>query len=439
MPTARARTLFVAAVVFYLFANQTQVGWLYVISALLIGLVVAAWWLNRGVLKGIAAEWEDPSIPRPLSPTQAGGKGGKTAQSLDLSGGERYEGDNIEVGLTVVKTKAPGTAQVRIEARCPLVEPGTPGSAQQPIKLFIPTLPSWQRLSYRLPVTIYRRGLYEFPPVKIACHAPFGFFAQRSEVPSSARILVYPEVRTLPSLDLLDRRLAPQMPRQKAGNGYEALGVRPYRTGDSPRHIHWRSVARHGQLISKEFADETQPGLTLVLDLFQHPYPETPDKHTPFEWAIKCAASLGRYALDHNYPLHLLTDSDVLGLPPMPIGRSALLQFLARVEPTGKRQIATLITGQSTQAFMAVVLPWPDLTVVDALVELQGRRTELLCIVLDPESFPCKGPSGKPLFETLRGAGIDARLVQFDSPFGADWTGQIAGDSIPSQQVRVQA
>src|SRR5579859_1316292 len=386
MPTGRTRTLFLAALVFYLFANQTQVGWLYVMSALLLGVIPAAWWLNRAALKGVTTKWV-----------------------LDSSG-EVYEGDEIEISLTFEKALRPATAQVQAEATCPLAEPGSP---QHKSRLFIPTLAPHQALTYAFTCTVYRRGLHEFPPVRLSCRVPFGLFTRSHEFAAPERVLVYPEVRKLHTLELLDKRLAPQMPRQQAGVGYEALGVRPYRTGDSPRHIHWRSVARHGQLISKEFADETQPGLTLVLDLYRHDYSAAADKHTPFEWAVKCAASIGDYAQQRGYPSHVLADSDVLALPPMPISESGLLQYLARVEATGKERLSSVIANQPMQAYMAVLLPWPDLTILDALIEIHGRRTELLCAVLDPASFPQAGPSAAPLYDALRSAGIDARLVQF--------------------------
>jgi uncharacterized protein (DUF58 family) len=340
---------------------------------------------------------------------------------------EIYEGDEIEIGLTFEKSRTPATAQVEAESICPLAEPGSP---QHTLRLFIPMLSPKSPLTYTFACTVYRRGLHEFPPARLTCRAPFGLFAQRRESASGERALVYPEVRKLRSLELLDRRLAPQMPRQHAGTGYEALGVRPYRTGDSPRHIHWRSVARHGQLISKEFADETQPGLTLALDLFQHDYTPSDDKHTPFEWAVKCAASIGDYAQRRGYPLHLLADSDALALPPMPISESGLLQYLARIEPTGKQRLSGMIANQATQAFMAVVLPWPDLTALDALIEVHGRRTELLCILIDPATFPHGGPSGAPLYDAIRAAGIEARLVHF----GEDWIQQITPDTIPLAQ-----
>jgi uncharacterized protein (DUF58 family) len=56
MPTARAYSFIVAAVVVYLFANQTQVGWLYVMAALLAGTMAAAGWLSRRALHGLSGE-----------------------------------------------------------------------------------------------------------------------------------------------------------------------------------------------------------------------------------------------------------------------------------------------------------------------------------------------------------------------------------------------
>ena len=90
------------------------------------------------------------------------------------------------------------------------------------------------------------------------------------------------------------------------------MGVRPYRTSDSPRHIHWRIVARRQQLMTKEFAEEAQPGLTLALDVFAHPYPAPAGKHTPFEWGVKLAASIGEYAHRRRYPLHLASSSTIV-------------------------------------------------------------------------------------------------------------------------------
>ncbi|MEP7287004.1 MAG: DUF58 domain-containing protein [Chloroflexota bacterium] len=403
MLTVRARMFLAAAGVFYLFANQTQVGWLYVMSALLAGTVLAGCWLSRGTLRHIAGERQ-------------------VGSNADA---EVYEGDDVNIDLTIRQDGRSSAAQLRLNESCPLA---APESKQHSMAIFIPTLPANSAVKFDYSVSLYRRGVHDFPAVKLASRAPFGFFQQRRELPISTRVLVFPEVRPLHHLDLLDRQLSPQLPRPRAGTGYEVMGVRPFRNGDSPRHIHWRSVARTGQLVSKEFADEAQPGLSLVLDLFQHPYPVTDSKHVPFEWAVKCAASIGEYARLKGYPLHIVADDDVLAAPVGAVSRWALLQYLARVQPTGIATLPRVLGRQALQTFAAVILPWPDRAIVEPLLELHRRRVEVLAVVIDPQTFPSGGlstPSAAPLVDELRALGIETCYIRFTQD-GEDWAQQLS-------------
>lgn len=393
MPTSRALTFLSAALVLYLFANQTQVGWLYVMSALMAGTVLAAWFLSRGMLKGIRAERKIGQV-------------------------EMHEGDTVSINLGLHKGRG-AASQIRLEEKCPLAAPESP---ERTFKLFIPSLPSSGAVEFDYDVLVDRRGLHEFPPLGLHSSAPFGFFKRHSVVHAPTRAVVYPEVRPLKRLELLDKQAAPEVTRQRAGLGYEVIGVRPFRSGDSARHIHWRSVARTGELMSKEFADEAQPGLTLVLDLFAHPYPQTESKHVPFEWMVKTAASIADYARLKGYPLHILTDSEVLPIPSGPVAWSALLQYLARIQPTGKRPLAEVFGGHTTQAFVAAVIPWPDDRLLSTLNELRHKRADVLAVVLDPETFPAGGESGQWFASALAAGGTDTRLIRF----GDDWTAQLA-------------
>src|SRR5690242_9010006 len=115
MPTARARTFLVAAGVLYLFANQTQVGWLYAMSALLAGVALAGVWLGRGALNGIAAERCAGSNPD----------------------AELFEGDSISIELALRHEGRIGAAQVHVTERCPLAAPDAP---QCKITMFVPSL-----------------------------------------------------------------------------------------------------------------------------------------------------------------------------------------------------------------------------------------------------------------------------------------------------------
>ncbi len=396
MPTSRAYSFVAASIIIYLFGNQTQVGWLYVVSALMLGVVAAGWWLSRGSLKG-------------LSGTR------RVGNALDA---DFYEGDEVEITLQIYKVKSSASSLVRVEEVCPLAAPYSP---QRQAQLFIPTLAKGEAVEFAYTITLDRRGLHTFQPLKTESRAPFGFFKRSGQIEVPTRTLVYPEVRPLKRLELLDRQLTAQVARPRAGVGYEIMGVRPYRPGDSPRNIHWRSVARTGTLISKEFADEAQPGLTLVLDLFNHLYPTTESKNTPFEWAVKAAASIGDYAQHHGYSLYVISDDDVMAAPQGTVGEMALLQYLARVQPTGKRPLTKIIGGQMTQQFVAVMLPYPDLEAVEALLKLRQQGVEVLAVVMDGASFPVGGNSSRKIAGELRAAGVMVREVTF----GDDWAGQI--------------
>ncbi|MBN1811143.1 MAG: DUF58 domain-containing protein [Anaerolineae bacterium] len=399
LPTARSVTLLVAAFLLYLFGNQTQVGWMFVMSALLAGTVLAAWMLNRHSLRGVGIEREVGESPN----------------------AELYEGKVVTINLVFRNTARLLAAQVRTTERCPLAESSSP---QRRMGLFVPLLaPRRGGADFEYEVEIDRRGVHEFPPLELSSHAPFGFFRRHCRIDLPTRVLVYPEVRRLRHFRLLDHRLALEVVRPRAGVGTEILGVRPFRSGDSPRRIHWRSVARTGRLISKEFVDESRPGLTLILDVCKHPYPPTASKHTPFEWAVKVAASIGDYTQRRGYPLHLLADDAAWPAPRGHVARLPLLEYLARVNPTGGRALADVLDWESPLATpcVAAVLPWPDDTALGPLLALRRRGLAVFVILLDPSSFPAGGPSAGPLADEMRASDLEVSLVRF----GEDWREQL--------------
>jgi hypothetical protein len=406
MPTRRATTLIITSLLLYFFANQTQVGWLYVMSALLAGVLLASWSIHLAALRGVRADRHIGGGPD----------------------GEIYEDDEITTQLRLHNTHRYAAAQVVVTEPCPLAQSD---SSYRAIDIFVPAIASRGSISFDYSVIVDRRGVYEFPPLRLATRVPFGFFKQQRKLPIPTRVLVYPEVRELEHLSLFDRQLDQRFTQTRAGLGSEVIGIRAYRTGDSPRHVHWRSVARTGQLISKEFVEETQQGLALVLDLFRHPYPPTGSKHTPFEWSIKLAASIGDYAWRKGYPIHLVADElalappilapPILAPPPGPLSRIALLEYLARVQPGGEHRLASLLEGPRLQSFVAVLIPWPDPSVLAPLNTLYHQGYELLAVLLEPTSFPAVGPSARPLADQIAASGIDTRLVRF----GQDWVEQL--------------
>jgi uncharacterized protein (DUF58 family) len=69
------------------------------------------------------------------------------------------------------------------------------------------------------------------------------------------------------------RELEASIAAPRAGSGTEMFGVREYRPGDPLRRIHWRSSARRGELVVREY----EPPGVQTLGIFCDPDPATPE------------------------------------------------------------------------------------------------------------------------------------------------------------------
>ncbi len=103
-----------------------------------------------------------------------------------------------------------------------------------------------------LPVPAAHRGWRDLDRVCIASRAPFGIFRAWSPVRVAVRGLVYAHPageRPLPASVAESRD-----DHGHGGSGREDFsGLREYRPGDSPRHIHWKAAARGAVLPVKLF------------------------------------------------------------------------------------------------------------------------------------------------------------------------------------------
>jgi len=153
----------------------------------------------------------------------------------------------------------------------------------------VPTMTPGQEVEVRVELTPLRRGMLRFTGVTLARPDPFGLFRALSTVPLPQTVLILPKRYLLPAVAL------PGAARYQeggvalaahVGQSEEYVALRDYRHGDPMRHIHWRSWARVGKPVVKEFEDEFFVRHALALDTF------TDDAHSEvFEEAVSIAAS----------------------------------------------------------------------------------------------------------------------------------------------------
>jgi uncharacterized protein (DUF58 family) len=94
---------------------------------------------------------------------------------------------------------------------------------------------------------------------------PLGFFRGRRECPDVEVALVLPRFTAL-ARRREPRELEASIASPRAGHGNEMFGVREYRTGDSLRRIHWRSSARRGKLVMREYEPPGLQTLRILVD-----------------------------------------------------------------------------------------------------------------------------------------------------------------------------
>jgi uncharacterized protein (DUF58 family) len=124
------------------------------------------------------------------------------------------------------------------------------------------------------------------------------------------------------------------------GQSEEFIALRDYRYGDPMRHIHWRSWAKAGKPVVREFEDEFFVRHALVLDTFiDHPQSEA------FEAAVSVAASFACSVRTQESLLDLLFvgAQSYCFTAGRGLARSdQMLEVLASVQPCQEKSFAEL-------------------------------------------------------------------------------------------------
>ena len=139
----------------------------------------------------------------------------------------------------------------------------------------LPVVSSRATLRLAEEMMLGRRGRQPWGPLVVSSGYPFGLARREIPLTPSEEIIVLPRLGRL-HRGRLRRFLARssltvsrslQHPRRHPSAQAEFHGLRAFRSGDSPRWIHWRTSARCGELMVREFEDVPSDNLILVLDL----------------------------------------------------------------------------------------------------------------------------------------------------------------------------
>jgi uncharacterized protein (DUF58 family) len=167
----------------------------------------------------------------------------------------------------------------------------------------VPPVAGAETRKIREPVLFAKRGFYELGPAEIRTTDPFGLLRFVRGFGARTGVTVYPEVFELAGFPLRGKKGDAGTRGSFAQRGDEFSGLREYRRGDDRRHIHWKSVARTGELVVKEFAQESPQRHAVVLDLHR---PGIGVTEAEIEDAISAAGSVLYHLVREGLPFRLL-------------------------------------------------------------------------------------------------------------------------------------
>jgi uncharacterized protein (DUF58 family) len=253
---------------------------------------IPGWWAGCAVLGGLAL----------LDAVRV--------RSLDPPLGRRVVPGSLPVGVGYeVSVRLANSASRRLHVAVHDHYPAGAEAEGQPQHITIPAR-SWGEMRYRLRPVL--RGELSFGQIEVRIDSPLGLW-QKSHLAGEAQtVRVYPDFAELTHFAVLatDNRLSQigLLQRRRRGEGLDFHQLREYREGDSPRQIDWKASSRMPKLISREYQDERDQQIVLMLDCGRRMGAKD-DALSHFDHVVNAALLLAYVSLRQGDAVGLLTMS----------------------------------------------------------------------------------------------------------------------------------
>src|SRR5262249_19400430 len=148
--------------------------------------------------------------------------------------------------------------------------------------------------SLTYPLQSDTRGKFPIGPLQVNVADTFGLVRIGSEAAAPGTLIVTPAITPLPRTSLAGTWLGEGGTRAStaAAAGEDDVVPREYRNGDELRRVHWRSTARHGELMVRREEQRWRNRAVLFLDTRATGHVGR-GPSSSFEFAVGAAASIG--------------------------------------------------------------------------------------------------------------------------------------------------
>jgi uncharacterized protein (DUF58 family) len=247
------------------------------------------------------------------------------------------------------------------------------------------------------------RGRYTVGPLRVRVADSFGLVSITRAFTTTSVLTVTPRIIPLakPPVGgfwLGDSELGR---RSIAAAGDDDVAPRAYQTGDSLHRVHWRSTARHGELMVRREEQHWRNTASLFFDTRRACY-----SSAMFELAVSAVASIGVHLAGEGFTTRFVTaDGEV---PTQGSFRDTLLDTLAVIRPSRAVSVEAAVRSVGSAGGQVIA-------VIGELTAAQGREL----------AAARRGAAGVAIVLAEEGTGTDAAQVLA----GSGWRVAVAHDA----------
>ncbi|PZQ92116.1 MAG: DUF58 domain-containing protein [Leifsonia xyli] len=245
-----------------------------------------------------------------------------------------------------------------------------------------------------------RRGLIAVGPVRTVRGDPIGLIRREHSWTERLELVVHPHTVSVPSTSTgLIRDLEGAPTRDLTASDVAFHALREYQSGDDRRYIHWRSTAKTGTYMVRQFEQTRRSHLVVSLSLATHDFASEAE----FELAVSVAGSLGVRAIRDGRTVSVVVSALTpefakrrvyavrplaTHLPDRLLDDLAVVQ--ADIDALPMREMARIVADGTPGISVAFLVCGSRTTPQELRIAASSfrRDVEVLAIVCDPDAAP---------------------------------------------------
>lgn len=248
-----------------------------------------------------------------------------------LFGARAYD---VALTLEHERVVAGGSVPGEVVVRNASTRMALPGKLDLPVgaglvELEVPLLRADHDVVHPIDIPTPQRGIITVGPATAVRTDPIGLLRREHEWEDRHEVYVHPRIVAVPSTSAgLVRDLEGNPTSRLVDADMSFHAIREYMPGDSRRQVHWKSTAKTGKLMVRQFEESRRSRMAVAISVAKADWATDEE----YEIGVSIAASIGVQALRDGRDLDVVAGADI---PRVARGRLRAIRQLGAVTPRG--------------------------------------------------------------------------------------------------------